>query len=407
MSNPTESIETPAQSERAQFHALLPLCIAVFSGLLNVAVLGPFVALVAADLDVGVPWIGYTATAALASTAVFGLIVGWLADVAGFRRILVAGLGLLAVSGIGAALSASYALFLLARVVGAVGFAAANGVPNAIAATRYEGQDRRKSLGWLAGAGVMAGLVGPPVLTFVGDLFSWRVAFALVGGFAVLAGVGVRMTVPDAATSDSPQASARDGVRTYLTLLRSRNVLFIYIATILQMAGLIGMMVYIGAYLITEAGMSVRYVGFAFAAQSVGGLLGSGLAGRLPERRSLGVYSVAVGALAVAIFGIYTLSLSVPVTVALMSVAGLSQVTAWVTLVGVLSYVTPVGQGSTMVLNGSMLGVGGAFGSAIGGTVIAFLGYPALGVILALTATFSGVVMWLALRRSPEPEPTE
>lgn len=390
--------EKNAPETGPELRVILPLCIAGFSGLLNVGVLGPFVAIVAADLDVSVPRVGYTATAALIMTSFSGLIVGWLADNGGFRRVLVSGLGLLAASGLLVAISTTYALFLGARVLGAVGFAAATGLPNAIVSTQYRGEARQRALGYVSAASVLAGLVGPPVLTFAGDLTSWRVAFALVGGLALLAGAGVRMSIPAPETPSQPPPSLREGFDSYLTLLTNPAMRLIYVATLLQMAGLIGAIVYVGAYLTDEIGLSVRYVGFAFASQSLGGLAAGLLAGRIPEDRTVSRYMLAMLGLAVAVAGIYLFTPSFAVVLLLVMLAGFSQVIAWVLLVGLLARNTPVGQGSTMVFNGSVLGAGGAMGTALGGVIIGALGYAWLGVVFALIALGSGLAIWLAAR---------
>jgi predicted MFS family arabinose efflux permease len=53
-----------------------------------------------------------------------------------------------------------------------------------------------------------------------------------------------------------------------------------------------------------------------------------------------------------------------------------------------------------MVFNGSILGVGGVAGSALGGVLIGLSGYAALGVVFAILALGSGVAMLLASRQA-------
>ena len=72
--------------------AVLALVGASFLGALTSVALGPFLPVIARDLRTSVPLLGQTATAALLSAAVLGLIVGPLADRYGHRRLLLAGL---------------------------------------------------------------------------------------------------------------------------------------------------------------------------------------------------------------------------------------------------------------------------------------------------------------------------
>lgn len=400
MSVSMESTSRTGFAVKPTVRDVLPLCLAAFSGLLNVGILGPFVAVIADELGVSVSLIGFTATASLVTTAVIGLAVGWIADSWGLRLALVGGLALLTVSGIGAALAFGYVAFLLARSVGAIGFAAASGLPNAIAANRYDGEARQRVLGYVSAASVLAGLAGPPLLTYLGDVFTWRVAFALVAVVAAAAALGVRFALAEFEPSPSTGTTLLEGLRAYRSLLADGTMRLLYLATALQMAGLIGTLTYAGAYLTGEIGLEIRYVGFAFAAQSLGGVVGSILGGRVPESRTRGTYLLAMGALGLSISGIYVLGIPLAMVVILLFLSGMAQVTGWVTLVGLLARATPGGQGATMVLNGSMLGLGGAAGSAVGGALLGMSGYGLTGMVLAAFAVASGLAVYMSSVRT-------
>jgi predicted MFS family arabinose efflux permease len=72
--------------------AVLALVGASFLGALTSVALGPFLPVIARDLRTSVPLLGQTATAALLSAAVLGLVVGPQADRYGPPRLLLAGL---------------------------------------------------------------------------------------------------------------------------------------------------------------------------------------------------------------------------------------------------------------------------------------------------------------------------
>ena len=71
--------------------AVLALVGASFLGALTSVALGPFLPVIGRDLRTPVPLLGQTATAALLSAAVLGLVVGPLADRYGHRRLLLIG----------------------------------------------------------------------------------------------------------------------------------------------------------------------------------------------------------------------------------------------------------------------------------------------------------------------------
>jgi predicted MFS family arabinose efflux permease len=74
-----------------------------------------------------------------------------------------------------------------------------------------------------------------------------------------------------------------------------------------------------------------------------------------------------------------------------------------------ISTVTPGEQGTTMLLNGSVINLGTAAGAALGGGLIALGGYQALGIGLSIFAVIGAVlVLWpqQASVKATEPPPS-
>ena len=65
-----------------------------------------------------------------------------------------------------------------------------------------------------------------------------------------------------------------------------------------------------------------------------------------------------------------------------------------VSVVALLADESPAGAGTTMVLNGSVLNLGTAGGAILGGALIAFGGYAALGIGLPLFALVAAFLAW-------------
>jgi DHA1 family inner membrane transport protein len=381
---------------------VFPLCLVAFAALLNVGALSPFLSPIADDFGVSTASVGLAATGSLILTAVAGLIVGPASDAYGHRRTIVFGLSLIAVSALGAAVSSSYGAFILFRMLGGVGFAACSGLPSAIAANAFLGASRQRALGIISAASVLAGILGAPLLTSVGSLTSWRGAFVLVGVVALLTvGITSTLTPVHGRRSQSPLAPRRI-VAMYAPLVGSRRTLFLYAATLLQMLCLIGALTYTGAFLSDELGFSVREIGYAYMVQSAGGFAGSLLASRRSERLDLRVlYTALMAAMGVLFLAMFGLSAPPVLTVVILGCTGIAQAGGWVILATLLSEATPIGQGTTMVLNGSVLGIGGAIGAALGSLTLGLTGYGALGVVFPLAAFASGLMVWIRSAASP------
>ncbi|HMM43454.1 MAG TPA: hypothetical protein PKA95_16290, partial [Thermomicrobiales bacterium] len=86
-----------------------------------------------------------------------------------------------------------------------------------------------------------------------------------------------------------------------------------------------------------------------------------------------------------------------------LALTGMAQVIGWVVLSTMLAERSSAGQGTTMALNGSVLGVGGALGTAAGGVAIDLAGYAALGTLMLVAAMASALLGWAGYRRGVAP----
>lgn len=382
---------------------IAPLSLASFVAMLSVGTLSPFLSQIAASLNTRVSMLGLASTAALAATAVGGLVVGPLSDQVGHRTMLLWGLVLTGVGAAGTALAPSVLVVALARTFGGVGFSAASGMPNAIAASRYEGPHRQRSLAILMTAGTVAGLAGAPLMTTIGAATSWRVAFLIVAGATMLAAVAISLTIPRHASASTWRLDRRTFSGRYAPILADRRMRLLYAATATQMFGLIGSLTYAGAFLADQRGFALPIIGWAYMAQSAGGIAGGFLAGsRLVAAGLARVYALAM----LGMGGLFALFFAAPLggwAVLPFALTGLAQVAGWIVLTTMLAERSRAGQGTTMALNGSLLGVGGAAGSAIGGITIDLAGYETFGALVLLMAMASALLGWAAYRLDAAP----
>ena len=382
---------------------IAPLSLASFVALLSVGTMSPFLSEIAGSLDTRLSVLGLVSTAALAAAAAGGLLVGPLGDHLGHRTMLLWGLLLTGVAAAATALAPGILVLLLARAVGGVGFAGASGMPNAIAASRYDGPRRQRALAILATAGTVAGLAGAPLMTTIGAASSWRVAFLVVAAATAVAAAAVCLTAPRPAAAPAGRLDRRMFIDRYAPILADRRVRLLYAATATQMFCLIGGLTYAGAFLDRERGFALRAIGWAYMAQSAGGILGGVLAGgRLAAAGLSRVYVVSILAMGVLFWAFFAAPLGAWGVLPL-ALTGMAQVIGWVVLSTMLAERSSAGQGTTMALNGSVLGVGGALGTAAGGVAIDLAGYAALGTLMLVAAMASALLGWAGYRRGVAP----
>jgi predicted MFS family arabinose efflux permease len=396
----------PKQPAAAPGRVQILLCLSAFLAALNFFAPTPFYPQMARDLQTTVPLLGQVVTLMALISAGLGLLAGPLADRYGYRWPLVMGLLAVAVGLLGTGLAPSYPVLLGLGVVMGFGDALAYSLPFAIAATYFSGSAQRRAIAWTIGALSTAPIIGVPLLTAVGGLTSWRVALAVAG----VAAAGVAWLVAAVLPADRLHPASRLHVRAllaaYAPLLRHPPSLRFLAVSALRGMWWVGLLTYMGAFLGTVVGFSPPHVGLVYAlaggAYTAGSITAGSLLGGLSPRLVVTLSSVIAGVLVVPMF-----LLPVPwVVIPLLLVASAAAAICSVSVVALLADESPAGAGTTMVLNGSVLNLGTAGGAVLGGALIAFGGYTALGIGLPLFALVAAALAWWPWNRQAATHPS-
>jgi predicted MFS family arabinose efflux permease len=348
----------------------------------------------ARDLQTSVPLLGQVVTLMALISAGLGLLAGPLADRYGYRWPLVIGLLAIAVGLLGTGLAPTYPVLLGLGVVLGFGDALAYSLPFAIAATYFSGIAQRRAIAWTIGALSTAPIIGVPLLTAVGGFSTWRVALVTAG----VAAAGVAWLVAAVLPADQMHPSSRLRVRSllaaYTPLLQHPPSLRFLAVSGLRGMWWVGLLTYMGAFLGTVVELSPQHVGLVYAlggaAYTAGSITAGNLLGGVSPRLVVAISSV-IGGVVVAPMFLFPLPW---VVLPLLLVASVAAAICSVSVVALLADESPAGAGTTMVLNGSVLNLGTAGGAVLGGTLIAFGGYPALGIGLPFFAVVAAALAW-------------
>jgi predicted MFS family arabinose efflux permease len=387
---------------------VLTLFFGAFVASMNAFALGPFLALIANDIDSTTPMVGQAVTAALIAGAVFGLVLGPMGDHYGLRRLLVCAALLAAVSGVGTALVFNYWSLLLTRIPGGIAAGLLLGLGISVINTRIPEEERRRAIAWVASAGALAAIFGVPLLALIAEQISWRAGFWLVGFFGfVLSLAYVRLVSPDPPVPDEPFQLS--GIfKTYRAILENARMSWLQLGNLLWSLVWIGTLTYFGAYLMQEMGAPVSTVGYLFMLGGVCFFLGNRSAVWLAQVWSpqsvIILAGLILGMTVVSIFSVSTNMMAVAIAVALMSGAG----GIGLPVITILISETATGaHGAVMMLRQFTWGMGSALGAAGGGLLLALGGFGALGVGFASIALLAISSILLALYSAPfrEPQP--
>ncbi|BFM25442.1 MFS transporter [Microbacterium sp. che218] len=155
--------------------------------------------------------------------ASFLLVFGSLADRFGRRRLMLIGVGILALASIAAALAPTGGLLIASRLVQGVGGAMILPTTLSIINATFRGRERGIAFAvWGSTIGGMAA-VGPLLGGWLTTAFSWRWAFGINIPLGVIIVIGVALTV---AESRSDRVEAIDGVGALLSVLTMAPLVF-------------------------------------------------------------------------------------------------------------------------------------------------------------------------------------
>ncbi len=239
-----------AGHDRLPRAALLALAMAAFITILTEALPAGLLPLMAQGLAVSEAWVGQTVTAYAIGSLVAA--VPLTAATQGLRRrpLLLAAIAGFAIANTVTALSASYAVTMVARFLAGVSAGLLWALLAGYAARMVPAHQKGRAIAIAMAGTPLALSLGVPAGTFLGHWLGWRMCFGAMSALALLLMVWVRIKVPD---FDGQAASRRlplgrvftlAGVRpvlfVVLAFVLAHNILYTYIAPFLAAAGMAG-----------------------------------------------------------------------------------------------------------------------------------------------------------------------
>ncbi|MDU6242058.1 MAG: MFS transporter [Bradyrhizobium sp.] len=341
----------------------------------------------AAGLGIGIHTAGLLITFGAVVLCICSPLTAWLTSRFDRRQLLAATLLVLTLGNLGSAFVPDYAgllaLRLLMLAVGALYTPQAAGTAALISPVETRGSTiAYVFLGWS-----LAAAVGLPLITFIGSHSGGRAAYLAVGAAGAISLLLLTWRLP------SGLKGAPVALKTWTELARNRMVVLLLLITTLQMSGQFVIFTFMGPLLNRLTGADANQVGLVFAIYGACGFLGVVIATRIVDgwgayRTSLLFSCLLFAGIAVWTLGAGSYSL-MAVAVAIWGLGFAS--TNSMQQVRLVAAAPPLASASVS-LNTSVLYIGQAIGSALGGSLFArgwldATGYAAMGfAMLALLA---------------------
>jgi len=352
---------------------------------------------IASDLGVSIPSAGL-----LISAYAIGVMLGaplmTLTTGRVPRRALL--IGLMAIFTFGnliAALSTSYEMLLVARLITSLNHGAFFGVGSIVAASLVPENRRAGAVAAMFMGLTIANVVGVPLATWAGDLVGWRAAFWGIAVLGIIAMAALRLTLPKVA------ADAGGDMASELKVLGRGPVLLALALTVISSTAMFTVFTYIAPILQQETGASIGFVTSMLVTYGVGLTVGNWLGGRFADRsvdRTLIVTLAALTVLLIAFAALMPLAVPTVVVIFLWGVASFALVPPLQMRVMEAASDAP---NLASAVNIGAFNLGNAIGAALGGAVIAGgLGYPAV-ALAGAAASVSGLALVLLMVRRRRP----
>jgi predicted MFS family arabinose efflux permease len=294
-------------------------------------------------------------------------------------------LAVFALGNVASALAPGYAPLMIIRLVvlgiGALYTPQAAGTAALIVpAQKRGGAIAYVFLGWS-----LAAAAGLPLITFMTSRYGWRAAYGSIGVIAAIGLVLLLWRLP------AGLRGARVDLRTWTDVARNRAIVVLLLITTLLMSGQFAVFTYMGPLLAKLTGVGPDAVGLVFAIYGLCGFLGVAIASRIVDFR--GAYGTSVLCVGLVLGGITGWALSAgiyPLMACSVAVWGLGFASSNSMQQVRLVSAAPVLASASVSLNTSVLYIGQALGSGIGGLLCArglffSIGYAGIGfVVLAL-----------------------
>jgi predicted MFS family arabinose efflux permease len=199
-------------------------------------------------------------------------VIGAAADMFGKARLMTICLVVLGVANILGALSNSYSMLFVTRVLAGIGSGGVFPVSLSLVSDLVAPDKRQLAMGRTL-AGSMAGnLLGATLSGLIGDLLGWRGVLALLGVLVIASAIMVGFGFRSAAMTRAPRTGFAAIRKGYFTIFRNPNAKFCYGTVFIEGCCVMGLFPYVASFLFELGETRLSIAGIVIAGFAVGGL---------------------------------------------------------------------------------------------------------------------------------------
>lgn len=311
------------------------------------------------------------------------------------RTLLILLAGIFTLGNVLAALSGSYGMLLVARLITSLNHGAFFGVGSIVAASLVAPDRRAGAVAAMFMGLTVANVVGVPLATWAGEHLGWRASFWGIAALGLVTMAALRLTLPHIPAPEGGDA------RSELRVLTRGEVLMALGLTVVGSSAMFTVFTYIVPILEHETHASLSFVTAMLVTYGLGLTVGNWLGGKFADRsvdRTLVVTLLSLAAVLVAFALLMHNAIAAAILIFLWGIASFALVPPLQVRVMSAAADAP---NLASAMNIGAFNLGNAIGAALGGGVIAMgLGYPAVALAGAATSALGLLIMAIAPRVS-------
>lgn len=261
------------------------LFLVLFTSGADMLIITPILPTMAADLGVAVETGGLWVTAYAAATAGFALVFGPISDRYGRRKVVLAGMAVLAAGTGACGLAWDFTSMLVARFVAGIGGGLLMTSVTAFVGDHFPGYRRAIAMGWVMTGFFMSLMLSVPIGAALAAAVGWDLMFGLYAGFALVLLVALVALLPEPREEQrTTQLSLGSALAGYGELVRDRRAFGVLLMSMSIGMSMTMFMVYASPWLERVYGFDTATRGLVFTVGGPAVLVGGPLAGRLANR---------------------------------------------------------------------------------------------------------------------------
>ncbi len=281
------------QISQIKVFVLYLLSISTFFASLNQNIYTPIIPLIRDSFNVSINWVNFTVSSFIFIIAIIQIALGTVIDTKNHKRLLLVSLILISISTIVCAYTTNFMLFMISRIVQAIGAGIIPLVTINMIAQLFEGKARGSAMGTYQILLTLAPAIAPILGGLLGQYYGYRGIFLFL--FVIAAGllILIAYVLPNDDRKEA-QGKTNSFIKNYMavfsnyigvsTMIVSFFVFFIYFA----------ILVYLPILLNDHYHVSLQIIGLLYLPLTVSMILGSLLFKHLQKKISLNALLIAV-----------------------------------------------------------------------------------------------------------------